>query len=425
MNVVYMKVRNILLICSCFIMIGLQARAEEPKRNNKTQPQAVIVDAARLDKQASELMANRVSLTKVGADNLMLKEYYDQLSKENLMFPADELYNSNWDTINVNPFVRESINFPESYTIDCSSFVMPIDNEVKITSKYGPRRRTMHRGTDLKVQIGDTIRAAFDGKIRIKSFERRGYGHYLVIRHTNGLETIYGHLSKSLVKENQIVRAGEAIALGGNTGRSTGSHLHFETRFLGKDINPEEIIDFAGGGPRKDEYVFHNIKINGKKSNTYSTSADAIAVHRVRKGETLSQIAGKYGTTVAELCKINGISRTSTLSIGQAISFRAKQVTVKASPNTIKQANPDTKAKLESNNKTQASAKPNNTSNKKIEVPINATNKSNGHIYHRIEKGDSLYSLARKYDTTVEKLCELNDLSYNIILKIGQKIRCS
>ena len=423
-----MKKLNIFVICCCLVT-GLQVKAEEgQKKNNKTPQQKISVDdVARLNRQASELMANRISPTKVATDELAiakLEKFNEQLSRESLMFPADELYNSNWDTINVNPFTKILIDFPESYTIDCSSFTMPVINETKITSKYGPRRRRMHRGTDLKVQVGDTIRASFDGKVRIKSFERRGYGYYLVIRHPNGLETVYGHLSKFLVNENQIVRSGDAIALGGNTGRSTGSHLHFETRFLGKDINPEEIIDFASGTPHKDEYVFHNIKINGKKSNIYSTSADAVAVHRVKKGETLGLIAGKYGTTVTELCNLNGISKTSTLSIGQPIRFRAKQVTVEASPNAIKQATPESQAKSESEQKVQTPAK-SNDSDKKIEVPIKKTTEPDGHVYHRIEKGDSLYSLAKKYGTTVEKLCELNDLSYNIILKIGQKIRCS
>lgn len=152
----------------------------------------------------------------------------------------------------------------------------------RITSKYGPRRRRMHKGIDLKVLKGDTIRAAFNGKVRIKAFERRGYGYYVVLRHPNGLETIYGHLSKILVEENQIVRAGETIGLGGNTGRSTGSHLHFETRFLGQAINPAEIIDFENGVPHQDTYVFHNVKINGRRSNIYTSSSDRLVYHRVK-----------------------------------------------------------------------------------------------------------------------------------------------
>ena len=405
-----------MLIC-IGLTTGLQSNVNGQKKNDKTQIQVVPVDAARLSQQASELMANRVSPLKIASDELAvakLNEYSEQLANESLMFPADELYNSNWDTLNVNPFARTAIEFPESYTIDCSTFTMPINNgEVKITSKYGPRRRRMHRGTDLKVQVGDTIYAAFDGKVRIKSFERKGYGNYLVLRHPNGLETVYGHLSKFIVKENQIVRAGEPIGLGGNTGRSTGSHLHFETRFLGKDINPEEIFDFANSTPHKDEYVFHNIKVNGKKTNIYSTSPDAIAVHRVRSGETLGAIARKYGTSVAELCRLNNIKSTSILSIGQPLQFRAKQISVEASPKAVKETTP------------QTSASTGSATGKKIEVPIEATQSEDGHVYHSIEPGDTLYSIAKKYNISIEKLCELNDMKDNIIIKTGQKIRCS
>jgi len=88
----------------------------------------------------------------------------------------------------------------------------------------------MHNGLDLKVNIGDTIVAAFDGKVRIVKYERRGYGKYVVIRHDNGLETVYGHLSKQLVEENQLVKAGEVIGLGGNTGRSTGSDINLQVK---------------------------------------------------------------------------------------------------------------------------------------------------------------------------------------------------
>ena len=393
----YMK-RCLLLIISSLVF-GLHAQTQVLKKLNPKQTPTVTVDAARLEKHASELMASYLTTAKVAGEFAVYKfeEINEHLARENLMFPADELYNSNWDTVHVNPFKNEKITFPDKYTIDCRTYISPVDNEIKITSKYGLRRRAMHTGTDLKVKVGDTIRVAFDGKVRIKSFERRGYGNYLVIRHPNGLETIYGHLSKFLVKENQIVRAGEPIGLGGNTGRSTGSHLHFETRFLGKDINPEEIIDFINGVPYKDEYVFHNVKVNGKNTNIFATSADALAVHRIKKGETLGQVARMYGTTVDELCKLNGITKTSILSIGQPIRFRSKQITVEASSNAIQQTTPQTAA-------TTSSGEP---------------------VYHSIEAGDTLFSLAKKYGTTIEKICELNNITENIVIKIGQKIRCS
>jgi murein DD-endopeptidase MepM/ murein hydrolase activator NlpD len=379
-----------------------------------------------LKKQVSELTARYIPLTKLeveGVAKIKLEEYKEQIDKENLIFPADELYNSNWDTLHVNPFISQKINFPESYTVNCSSFIMPIGSkEINITSKYGIRRRRMHRGVDLKVQVGDTIRAAFDGKVRIKSYERRGYGYYLVLRHPNGLETVYGHLSKFLVKENDVVHAGAPIALGGNTGRSTGSHLHFETRFLGKDIDPADIIDFENGEPYKDEYVFNNVKINGKKSNIYTSSDNAYAIHRVKKGETLSEIAQKYGTTVNELCQLNNIINKSKLAIGQQIRFRTKQIKVQAAEEVVKQTN------TESNNTKTATTtdlKSNNgKSDKKIETPIEVVDPESP-VYHEIKKGDTLFSLSKKYGISIEKLCQLNNFGDNTIIKVGQKIRCS
>jgi murein DD-endopeptidase MepM/ murein hydrolase activator NlpD len=233
-----MKRKILLVVCS--LTLGLYIQAQGVKKPSPTKANTVSVDAARLEKHASELMANYLSPAKVTGEIAISKftDFSAHISRENLMFPADDLYQSSWDTTNINPFQRLNITFPDTYIIDCQTYTSPVDNEIKITSKYGPRRRRMHQGTDLKVYVGDTIRAAFDGKVRMKSFERRGYGHYLVIRHPNGLETVYGHLSKVFANQDQIVRSGEAIGLGGNTGRSTGSHLHFETRFLGKDINP-------------------------------------------------------------------------------------------------------------------------------------------------------------------------------------------
>jgi murein DD-endopeptidase MepM/ murein hydrolase activator NlpD len=411
-----MKIQNIFFIYCSFI-VGTHVNADAQRK--KVVPETFANE--RLDRQMSELMANRVSPTLIAFDELAiakLNEFNELLSTENLMFPADELYNSNWDTLHVNPFINAGVEFPDSYNINCSSFTMPVDGEqIKINSKYGPRRRRMHRGIDLGLQVGDTIRAAFEGKVRLKSFERKGYGYYLVLRHPNGLETVYGHLSKFLVNENRIVRSGEPIALGGNTGRSTGPHLHFETRFLGKDIDPAEIIDFENKIPHKDEYVFYNIKINGKKSNIYATSAEAVTVHRVKQGETLSLIARKYGTTVAELCRLNGISQTSKLSIGQSVRYRTKQqAALEASSGVIR----------EKAGTTQRSTA--NAGGRKKEIPVRASSSkdaSNEMVYHTIQSGDTLFALSKKYNVSIEQLCEMNNIRHNMILKIGQKIRCS
>jgi murein DD-endopeptidase MepM/ murein hydrolase activator NlpD len=232
-------------------------------------------------------------------------------------YPADDLYDG-WNTEYVKAYA--GVEIPDSFRIDVSEFVMPIEMS-KVTSNYGPRRRRFHYGTDLKLQKGDTVRAAFDGKIRVKNYERRGYGYYLVLRHPNGLETVYGHLSGFLVEQDENVKAGQPIALGGNTGRSTGPHLHFEFRFLGQAINPGEIIDFDELAIKDDQYVY----VKNKSGNSYSSSSnkyagtDKIKYHRIKQGDTLGAIARRYGTTVSKLCKLNKLKATSTLHLGKSI----------------------------------------------------------------------------------------------------------
>ena len=239
-----------------------------------------------------------------------------QIRAEQSEYPALSLY-PNWNNQYVHAYGNAII--PETYTIDLTGFHMPTPS-TKITSPFGPRWRRMHNGLDLKVNIGDTIVAAFDGKVRIVKYERRGYGKYVVIRHDNGLETVYGHLSKQLVEENQLVKAGEVIGLGGNTGRSTGSHLHFETRFLGIAINPIYMFDFPKQDIVADTYTFRKTK-GVKRAGSHDTQvADGtIRYHKVKSGDTLSRIAKLRGVSVSTLCKLNRIKPTTTLRIGQVL----------------------------------------------------------------------------------------------------------
>lgn len=417
-----MKIQTLLFICCTTILVSaVEAKAQKDKEDPKP-----VVHITKMDKRVSELMADRVGIRK----NMELKELatlndIEMEARENLMFPADELYGSNWENQWVDPFRgKVKINFPDSFAIDCSSFVYPIaiDSMAKITSKYGPRRRRMHRGIDLKVLKGDTIRAAFDGKVRIKGFERRGYGYYVVVRHPNGLETIYGHLSKILVNENQIVRAGETVGLGGNTGRSTGSHLHFETRFLGQAINPAEIIDFENGVPHQDIYVFRNIKINGRRSNIYTSSSNQMVFHRVKSGDTLGKIARMYGTTVNELCRLNGLKGTSVLRIGQSIRCSAGGGSVTTGKSGDSQ--PVSSAVTKTVTTTVAADAAAVASMEQSSV--NGIGEGDETpVYHRVKSGDTLGGIAAKYGTTVAKLCELNGITRTTILKLGRSLRCS
>ena len=168
--------------------------------------------------------------------------------------PEIDIYNEGWNSRNVNPFSAAEV--PETYVIDVTNYVMPVPGYVTSNYGYRPRFKRAHKGIDLKLNSNDTVVAAFDGKVRVVNYEGRGYGNYVIIRHPNGLETVYGHLNKQLVKENQVVRAGEPIGLGGSTGRSTGPHLHFETRFMGYPINPSAIFDFENQCTHTDEYTF-------------------------------------------------------------------------------------------------------------------------------------------------------------------------
>jgi murein DD-endopeptidase MepM/ murein hydrolase activator NlpD len=234
----------------------------------------------------------------------------------------DDLYKS-WDNTSTHCYSRADV--PDSLEIDLRGFAMPTTSR-KVTSGFGyrPRFRRMHKGIDVKVQTGDTIYAAFDGKVRIVRYERRGYGKYVVLRHENGLETIYAHLSKYLCDVNEEVKAGQPIGLGGNTGRSYGSHLHFETRVMGEAINPAFLFDFANQDVTADTYMFRK-----QKSSRYFTGAGSKGnvadggkrYYKVRKGDSLSRISSRTGTSVAQLCKINRITKKTTLRPGQLLRF--------------------------------------------------------------------------------------------------------
>jgi len=232
--------------------------------------------------------------------------------------PAGDIYNNIWTSTKLNPYKIPVDSLPDSVRIDLSKFVVPVTGY--ITSRFGPRRYRYHYGTDIKLQTGDSVLSSFSGKVRITDYDRHGYGHYVVIRHDNGLETVYAHLSKVLVALDQTVEAGELIGLGGNTGRSTGSHLHYEIRFLGNAMNPEKIIDFEKGMPFMHEYL-----ITKNESFYYQKEVKAMAAakyYKIRNGDNLSRIAARNGTSVRALCRLNGISPKKVLRVGQRIRVR-------------------------------------------------------------------------------------------------------
>jgi len=254
-----------------------------------------------------------------------------------LMFPSHDLYGT-WDTASCHPNLFEQ-QFPGDsaivYLLDdwnCG-FTMPYTGV--LTSEFGWRHRRPHYGTDIGLHTGDTVVAAFDGKVRIARFIG-GYGNVVIIRHNNGLETVYAHLSKILVQPEEAVVSGMQIGLGGNTGHSYGSHLHFEIRYLGKAIDTEDLVDYQKNELKNNSFVIYKSDFGAKydlrsihahqvtsRSHaapaSYKTTSGKGKVVVVRNGDTLDKIARRNHTTIAVLCKKNGISRTKVLRLGQKL----------------------------------------------------------------------------------------------------------
>lgn len=310
------------------------------KRTIKTLAITAFLAMTAATASAQDLLARQAPIDKKmkAVDTLALRNL---INKEQMGSPSAQLYKE-WN----NKYAHRATELPDSFLINLKHFCMPTTSKV-ITSNFGRRWGRMHKGIDVKVYIGDTIRSAFSGKVRIVKYEANGYGNYVVIRHYNGLETIYGHMSKHLVKENQIVKAGEPIGLGGNTGRSTGSHLHFETRLCGVALNPALMFDFRNQDVTGDTYMFHrdtyeneSVLANkargksagddeavaqetssGKSRKQSSASSSDIRYHKVKRGETLSSIAKKRGTTIDKLCKLNHISKRMRIRPGQILRY--------------------------------------------------------------------------------------------------------
>ena len=300
-----------------------------------------MVSVVSIPTQGQDLLASQAPIDRKmkAVDSVALSRL---IQIEQMGSPAADLYND-WENFTAH---RET-TLPDTFRIDLRDFHMPTPSRV-LTSNFGARWGRQHKGLDIKVYIGDTIRAAFSGKVRVVRYEPGGYGNFVVIRHYNGLETIYGHMSKHLVKPDQEVRAGEPIGLGGNTGRSTGSHLHFETRLCGVALNPALMFDFRNQDVTGDFYTFRRSTYSHESAQatrlrgvggsasastgddqlyTQNTSSKKVSrsmaantrFHKVQKGETLFSIARKRNTTVAEICKLNRIGKNMKLRPGQIL----------------------------------------------------------------------------------------------------------
>ncbi len=252
------------------------------------------------------------------------------------------IFEKYWDTEKLFPYKEVDMSaMPNSVVIELldsvTGYHCPYQGTIHPRGKYGMRRRRQHQGIDLPLKTGDPIYATFSGRVRISQYNRGGYGNLVIIRHDNGLETYYGHLSERMVTPNQWVEAGQVIGLGGSTGRSTGPHLHYETRYYGQSFDPERLIDFKSGELCRDMFLlkksyfsihskagqdFDEEIANAEQDKKEDAEKAAMRYHTIRKGDTLGHLARRYGTTVGNICRLNGIKSTTILRLGRKLRVR-------------------------------------------------------------------------------------------------------
>ena len=342
-----MNLKKTLTLCLMLLVAGtVSAQNTTSKINKDSLPaDAVIVKRVPLQSGATfdvkdVLVVDTIPST---SDGLSIVLYNDNtwryVRNRNIDILDETIYTQNWDTSKIHVSKEELKDLPMSMVIDLvdtlKSYHCPIQG--RVTSKYGPRRRGIHQGTDIDLETGDPIYATFDGRVRHTTYIARGYGHLIIIRHDNGLETFYAHLSEINVKPGDWVTAGQLIGKGGNTGRSTGSHLHYEIRYKGHSFDPERLIDFTTGTLRRETFLlkrtyyspysrftqdFDEEVQSDEEDKKIAAEAAAIKYHIVKSGDTLGRIAINNHTTVTKLCQLNGIKKTTTLRIGQRIRVR-------------------------------------------------------------------------------------------------------
>lgn len=263
------------------------------------------------------LMAEDTSTINEGEYSIV--EVEEQVKFDSIWVKIAEYY-SIWDSRTVNPYrvdgtTIDSVPIILYDTLIGRNWAKPLKT-CRMTSDFGFRRIRWHYGIDLDLDIGDSIFAAFDGVVRIKGWDRGGYGNYVVLRHYNGLETVYGHMTRAAVVTGTYVKAGELIGYGGSTGRSTGPHLHFEIRYAGNPIDPKFFYDFSNC-----ELRFRTCLITNQNFN-YQKQARLAYFHTIRSGDSLGKLARRYGVPVSRLCRLNGISTKTKLRIGRKLRIR-------------------------------------------------------------------------------------------------------
>ena len=313
--------KHIFLLALCLFSLRFLTAQENHIQFN------VVNDTAHIETEIEEdSLGNLINsmydsnLDNVDHGNGLLFTYFNWM-------PGFNLY-QNFDIVTIH--YRHQGSAPRD-TIDLTGYHHPAN--YRITSNYGYRHKRMHRGVDLGYPEGTPVAAAWDGIVRISkgTANTGGYGNLVVIRHDNGLETYYAHLSRRLVNPGQMVKAGDIIGLGGNTGRSYGAHLHFEVRYLGNDMNPNRLIDFDNFKTKYDTLYISGYTVSTPNPSQTTAQpqqpqqpkkpATSAQYYKVRKGDNLGKIAAKYHTTVSKIKKLNHL-RSDFIREGQRLRVR-------------------------------------------------------------------------------------------------------
>lgn len=268
----------------------------------------------------------------LGLENQEIVEMSDEVLVDSTWIKVAGYY-AIWDSRYINPYRVDGRQLRDTVRLRLVDpplgrvAEMPM-SKTPVTSSFGPRWGRWHYGQDIDCETGDSVLAPFDGVVRVQLWDGRGYGNYIVLRHYNGLETLFGHLSKALVEPGQFVKAGELIGWAGSTGRSTGSHLHFETRYEGNPFNPSAIYDFPGRRLSQEElevtaglFTYYNRAQHTARPGQLAAGRN-VTYHKVRQGDILGKISRKYHVSVAQLCRLNGITPKTTLRLGRNLRIR-------------------------------------------------------------------------------------------------------
>jgi len=307
-----MQVRGIFLLLALFVVPAMAQdtlRLRQVSMNQEIEVSEHTEDTTSMEHIIEEWIENLV------IDPIL--QISEKLSID-CVWVNQHSYFSHWTSGKINPYKLDGSKYMDTLSVHINDSLATVNwslpvVDTRITSPFGFRRYRWHYGTDLKVYYGDSIAAAFDGIVRIVDYERYGYGRYVVLRHLNGFETLYGHLSKAKVKVGEMVKAGELVGLGGSTGRSTGTHLHFEIRYQGNAIDPSTIYDFTS------DCLLDDIYMVTPASFKYLVDARKVRYHRIRSGDTLGHISQRYGVSIGRLCGLNGIGRRTILRIGRRL----------------------------------------------------------------------------------------------------------